>query len=76
MKIQNKKIIITTLLSFPFLLNLSWYIKLTPSYSIVGLFETDLLGASAIVSSIFLIPIVLVIILRSALFKKEKIKWD
>jgi hypothetical protein len=74
MKIQNKKIIITTLLSFPFLLNLSWYIKLTPSYSIVGLFETDLLGASAIVSSIFLIPIVLVIILRSALFKKEKIK--
>ena len=68
MKIQNK-IIINTLLAVPFLLNLTWYIRLSASYSIVGLFETDFLGTSAIASSIVLIPIALVLILNRRFYQ-------
>ena len=69
MKIQNKKIIIIILLAIPFLSNLTWYIRLSSSYSIVGLFESDFLGASSIMSSIFLISIALVIMLNRRFYQ-------
>jgi hypothetical protein len=57
MKIKNKRLLSVALLLIPFLINSMWYIRLSSSYSIVGLFETDLLGTLAIVSTILLLPI-------------------
>jgi hypothetical protein len=57
MKIKNKRLLSVALLLIPFLINSMWYIRLSSSYSIVGLFQTDLLGTLAIVSTILLLPI-------------------
>ena len=57
MKIKNKRLLSVVLLLIPFLFNSMWYVRLSSSYNIVSLFQTDLLGTLAIVSTILLLPI-------------------